>query len=41
MNCIKNKNKKIIIEYRSLIGEQAKLIVNQKEQIEKLESNIE
>tara|TARA_B000000441_G_C21541728_1_gene232033 strand:+ start:347 stop:532 length:186 start_codon:yes stop_codon:yes gene_type:complete len=36
MNC-KNKHKRIIRDYRNLIGEQAKLIAQQKEMIEKLE----
>ena len=36
MKC-KNKHKTIIRDYRKLIGEQARLIAQQKEDIEKLE----
>ena len=36
MKC-KNKHKTIIRDYRELIGEQARLIAQQKEDIEKLE----
>jgi hypothetical protein len=36
MNC-RNKHKRLIRDYRNLIGEQAKLITQQKEMIEKLE----
>ena len=41
MNCRKNKHITLIREYKSIIGEQAKLIKQQQEEIKKLERNLE
>ena len=40
MNC-RNKHKTLIRDYRNLIGEQAELIAQQKEEIKKLEGSLE
>ena len=40
MNC-RNKHKRIIRDYRQLIGEQANLIAEQKEEIKQLEKSLE
>jgi len=41
MNCKRNKHKKVIDEYRHIIGEQATIIKEQKEHIQKLQDDLQ